>query len=82
MNLPICATVCLSILGTFSLLERGEWVMNREAITPEEMEDIARKFDPEKFNADEICQLAVDGGMRVPKCEHPRYDPVAPDIKY
>ena len=50
--------------GVFSTLARGEWVMNREAITPDEMRKIAARFNPEKFNADEICQLAVDGGMK------------------
>ena len=50
--------------GVFSKLARGEWVMNREQISPAEMEALAKDFDPEKFNADEICQLAVDGGMK------------------
>ncbi len=50
--------------GLFSMLERGEWVMNREKISPAEMENIAAKFNPVNFNADEICQLAVDGGMK------------------
>lgn len=50
--------------GLYSLLARGEWVMNREQIPPREMEKTAQQFDPSAFNADEICQLAVDGGMR------------------
>ena len=50
--------------GVFSKLARGEWVMNREQISPAEMEVLAKDFNPEKFNADEICQLAVDGGMK------------------
>jgi len=50
--------------GLFSMLGRGEWVMNREQITPEEMRAYARDFHPDKFDADEICDLAVDGGMR------------------
>ena len=50
--------------GLYSMLGRGEWVMNRERIAPEEYRKLADKFNPEKFNADEICQLAVDGGMK------------------
>jgi len=50
--------------GLFSKLARGEWVMNREQIPPAEMEKVAAEFDPAKFDADEICQLAVDGGMK------------------
>lgn len=50
--------------GLFSLQARGEWVMNREKLTPAEMQEVAKRFNPEKFDADEICQLAVDGGMK------------------
>ena len=50
--------------GLFSHLARGEWVMNREQITPAEMRKAAESFAPELFNAEEICQLAVDGGMK------------------
>lgn len=50
--------------GVFSQLARGEWVMNREQISPAEMEVLAKDFHPEKFNADELCRLAVDGGMK------------------
>ena len=50
--------------GLFSMLARGEWVMNREQIPPAQMKEYAKAFNPEKFNADEICQLAVDGGMK------------------
>lgn len=50
--------------GLFSRMGRGEWVMNRERIAPEEMKKEAEKFNPEKFNAEEICQLAIDGGMK------------------
>lgn len=32
--------------GLFSMLGRGEWVMNREKIPPQEMEEIARRFNP------------------------------------
>ena len=50
--------------GVYSQLARGEWVMNREQISPAEMEVLAKDFHPEKFNADELCRLAVDGGMK------------------
>lgn len=50
--------------GLFSMLGRGEWVMNREQIAPSEMERLAQEFNPSKFDAEEICRLAVDGGMK------------------
>ena len=50
--------------GLYSMLGRGEWVMNREQISPAEMEKIAKQFKPDQFNAEELCQLAVDGGMK------------------
>ena len=50
--------------GLFSALARGEWVMNREQIPPREMEQYARSFNPEKFDAGALCRLAVEGGMR------------------
>jgi alpha-L-fucosidase len=48
----------------FSMLERGEWVMNRERIQPEEMRKLAERFDPRGFDADYICDLACESGMR------------------
>ncbi len=50
--------------GLYSLMARGEWVMNREQIPPAEMDQIAQQFNPERFDADAICDLAVDGGMK------------------
>ena len=50
--------------GLFSRLARGEWVMNREQIPPEEMRRLAQEFDPSAFDADAICRLAVEGGMK------------------
>ncbi len=50
--------------GLFSALERGEWVMNRERIRPDEMDDRARTFNPSGFNAEALCDLAVAGGMK------------------
>lgn len=50
--------------GLYSLLGRGEWVMNREAIPPEEYAKLAEQFNADHFDADAICDLAVRGGMR------------------
>lgn len=50
--------------GLFSMLERGEWVMNRERLTHEQMRALAAQFDPSAFDAEAICDLAVDCGMR------------------
>lgn len=50
--------------GLYSKIGRGEWVMNREQIPPAEMEKFARSYTPDKFNADELCDLAVEGGMK------------------
>ena len=37
--------------GLFSMLARGEWVMNREQIPPAQMKEYAKTFNPEKFNS-------------------------------
>lgn len=50
--------------GLYSLLGRGEWVMNREKIPPAEYEKLAGQFTAEKFDADAIADLAVRAGMR------------------
>lgn len=50
--------------GLYSILERGEWVMNRERLNPDEMRALARQFNPINFDADRICDLAVSSGMR------------------
>ncbi len=50
--------------GLYSLLGRGEWVWNREAIPPAEYEKLARRFTAKKFDAEAICDLAVRAGMR------------------
>ena len=48
--------------GLYSLLGRGEWVMNREQIPPEEYAKLANHFHAEKFDADQIADLAVAAG--------------------
>jgi alpha-L-fucosidase len=42
----------------------GEWIMNRAKIPVKEYEQLAARFDPIKFNAEEWVQLAVDAGMK------------------
>jgi alpha-L-fucosidase len=50
--------------GLYSMLGRGEWVMNRESIPREEYAALARDFKAERFDAEAICDLAVAAGMR------------------
>jgi alpha-L-fucosidase len=42
----------------------GEWIMNRAKIPVAEYEQLARQFNPVKFNADEWAQMAQDAGMK------------------
>jgi alpha-L-fucosidase len=42
----------------------GEWIMNRAKIPVKEYEQLARKFNPIEFNAEEWVQLAEDAGMK------------------
>ena len=50
--------------GLYSLLERGEWVWNREEIPLEEYNQLAARFTAKDFDADKLCRMAVDAGMR------------------
>lgn len=50
--------------GLYSLLGRGEWVLNREQIPLSEYRSMAASFTAEKFDAGAICNLAVRAGMR------------------
>ncbi len=50
--------------GLYSILGRGEWVMNRERLTHADMEALAQRFNPCHFDAERICDLAVNAGMR------------------
>src|SRR4051794_35642981 len=50
--------------GLYSLLERGEWVLNREGIAVDEYKSLAKRFTAEKFDAERMCDLAVRCGMR------------------
>lgn len=42
----------------------GEWIMNRSQIPVKEYEQLAKQFNPVKFNADQWVQLAEDAGMK------------------
>jgi alpha-L-fucosidase len=42
----------------------GEWIMFRAKIPVQEYAQLAKQFNPVKFNADEWAQLAKDAGMR------------------
>ena len=50
--------------GLYSILERGEWVMNRERLGRDDMLALAKRFNPVNFDAGRICDLAVSSGMR------------------
>lgn len=49
--------------GPYSLLGRGEWVQYHEAIHVDEYEKLAERFTAEKFDAEAICDVAVEAGM-------------------
>jgi alpha-L-fucosidase len=42
----------------------GEWIMHRAEIPVKEYEQLARQFNPVKFDADAWVQLAQDAGMK------------------
>ena len=42
----------------------GEWIMNHKKIPVTEYEQLAKQFNPVKFNAEEWAQLAEDAGMK------------------
>jgi len=50
--------------GLYSLLARGEGVRNRERISRDKYSRLADEFTAERFDANEICDLAVASGMR------------------
>ncbi|MCX6985940.1 MAG: alpha-L-fucosidase [Lentisphaerae bacterium] len=50
--------------GIYSMLGRGEWAINRERIPVAEYKKLATSFTAENFDADAICNLAVEAGMK------------------
>jgi len=50
--------------GLYSLLGRGEWVLNRERIPVEEYKKFAQDFTAESFDADGLIKRAKAWGMR------------------
>ena len=42
----------------------GEWIMNRAKIPVKEYEQLAARFNPVKFKAEDIVKLAEDAGMK------------------
>ena len=50
--------------GVYSVLGRGEWVMNQEKIPIVEYEKLAPKFNPVKFDAAEWVGMAKSAGQR------------------
>jgi alpha-L-fucosidase len=50
--------------GIYSVLGRGEWVMQQEKIPIDKYEPVAAEFNPEKYNADEWVQLFKRAGAK------------------
>ena len=50
--------------GVYSLLGRGEWVMQNESIPISEYEKLPPRFNPTQFNAHDWVKLAKDSGIR------------------
>ncbi len=50
--------------GIYSLLEKEAWVQLRDTIPVAEYAKLKERFTAEKFNAEEITDLAIKGGMK------------------
>jgi len=50
--------------GLYSLLGHGEWVMLREKIPVAEYVKLKDRFKAERFDAEAICDLALEAGMK------------------
>lgn len=50
--------------GVYSVLGRGEWVMNQEKIPIAEYEKLPPQFNPAKFDPEEWCRMVKDAGMK------------------
>lgn len=50
--------------GVYSVLGKGEWVMNNDKMSITDYEKLPPQFNPEKFNATEWVNLAKAAGMK------------------
>ena len=50
--------------GLYSGLGRGEWTINREGLTREQVHALGDRFDPHAFDAGALADLAVRAGAR------------------
>ena len=50
--------------GVYSLLGKGEWVMNNDKLPVREYQKLPPRFNPVKFDADEWVKLARAAGMK------------------
>ena len=50
--------------GVYSLLGKGEWVMNNDKLPISEYQKLPPRFNPVKFDADEWVRLAKAAGMK------------------
>jgi alpha-L-fucosidase len=50
--------------GVYSLLAKGEWVMNKDKLPMSEYAKLPPRFNPTKFDAEEWVKLAATAGMR------------------
>ena len=59
--------------GLYSILGEHEWQMFRQQIPVAEYEKLFDQWDPSAFDADAICDLAIEAGMRyinLTTCHH------------
>jgi len=50
--------------GVYSVLGKGEWVMNNDQITVADYKKLPVRFNPTEFNAAEWVSMAKDAGMK------------------
>ncbi len=50
--------------GLYALLGRGEWVMKRDGIPPDEYAGLARQWNPRSFSPESWCLTARNAGMK------------------